>query len=229
MLNIYDLKVEYQKNPLGLDVKNPGFSWKLRSEANDVMQKCYRLLVKKVGIPVWDSGQIESDQSTNVMYQGEDLEPCTRYEIQAEIRDNQGEVAEQISWFETGLMGHQNFQGKWITHTFEDDLAAPAIFSKQFIISKKVVSARLYVSALGIYDLTLNGRAVSDTRFSPGWTNYKERLQYQTYDITSLLSGDNHLEITVGNGWLYITGGKISVDGFMEYYVCRRRCCDSKG
>ncbi len=98
-------------------------------------------------------------------------------------------------------MSNENFNADWITHGFEDDLQPCAVFCKEFALSGKVKSARAYASALGLYEIILNGEKVSDTFFAPGWTCYDKRLQYQTYDITSLLSDKNCIEMVVGNGW----------------------------
>ena len=69
-------------------------------------------------------------------------------------------------------------------------------------MSGAVARARAYVTSHGLYELHLNGRRVGDQLFTPGWTSYKKRLQYQTYDVTSLLkSGDNAVGAMLGNGW----------------------------
>ena len=117
------------------------------------------------------------------------------------VEDNHKETAEGSAWFETGLMEYSNFQAEWITHGFEDGLEPCAIFVKKFHIEKEIKSARVYASALGIYELELNGKKAGDTYFAPGWTSYQERIQYQTYDITEQIETDNEIRMTVGNGW----------------------------
>ncbi|MEV0323273.1 alpha-L-rhamnosidase [Streptomyces sp. NPDC050658] len=67
---------------------------------------------------------------------------------------------------------------------------------------KTVARARLYATALGLYDAHLNGERVGDDRLAPGWTDYKKRVQYQTYDVTGQLkSGANALGVTLAAGW----------------------------
>src|SRR5699024_9703555 len=61
--------------------------------------------------------------------------------------------------------------------------------------------ARVYASALGVYEIKINGEKVGDTFFAPGWTNYNERIQYQTYQVEEMLNETNKIEIAVGNGW----------------------------
>lgn len=201
MLIIYDLETEYRVNPVGIDETNPAFSWKLKSTQNGTMQKSYRITVSKGGNCLWDSGTVETECSLYIPYEGEALQPMSRYTVRAEITDRHGETASAEGFFETGLMSHENFKAEWITHGFEDGLEPCAVFVKEFPAKKKVARARAYVSTLGVYAMTLNGSRVGDARLAPGWTSYQSRLQYQTYDITAQLKESNRIEITVGNGW----------------------------
>ena len=76
------------------------------------------------------------------------------------------------------------------------------VFKKEFDISKKIKNATLYISALGVYEAKINGSRVGKRLMTPGWTAYEKRLQYQTYDVTNLLSdGENKIEIGAGHGW----------------------------
>lgn len=204
MLKIKELRIEYQKNPLGLDEKEPAFSWKLVSEKRNTMQVSYQILVTEEEQCVWDSGIQMGDTSICIPYKGEELKPQTEYKVSVQVRDNHGDCAEEHAYFETGLLNYQNMEADWITHGFEDDLEACAVFVKKFSCPKKVTKARLYASALGIYEFTVNQMPGSDVHFAPGWTCYQERLQYQTYDITGLLTegtDEQEIRFTVGNGW----------------------------
>ena len=201
MLNVYDFRIEYRINPLGVDAPIPRFSWKLGSGKKNVTQKSYRLVVCNEVAAVWDSGIIASDQSICIRYAGEALQPRTVYSVTVSVTDNSGEIACAEASFETGLMHCENMTAAWITHGFEDGLEAPAAFVRYFAVKSGIVRARLYVSALGIYRFTVNGMDGSDVRFAPGWTSYQSRIQYQTYDVTALLREENELRFTVGNGW----------------------------
>ena len=77
-------------------------------------------------------------------------------------------------------MFYENFKAGWITRGFEDDLEPCAVFVKRFPAGKEITRAKAYVSALGLYEMTLNGGRAGDARFAPGWTAYQRRLQYQT-------------------------------------------------
>lgn len=95
--------------------------------------------------------------------------------------------------------------------TVEVDAELTSQLRKEFSVDKPVRSARLYATALGIYDLQLNGKLVSDDRWAPGWTDYDQRTQYQTYDVTQLLKrGDNAVGARLSTGWY---AGKIAIYG----------------
>ncbi len=97
----------------------------------------------------------------------------------------------------------------WLRAPWNGDV--PPVFRKEFNIQDKIVKAELTVTAMGIYEAEINGVRVGKDLFAPGWTEYKKRLQYQTYDVTELFkSGDNVLDITVANGWCI---GEVSYEG----------------
>ena len=100
MLKITEILTEYRKNPIGIDIEKPRFSWKLESEANDVIQEAYQIAVKNGGNITWDSGKIESNQSVLVEYSGEKLLPMTKYTVNVIAWDNQSESASSSSSFD---------------------------------------------------------------------------------------------------------------------------------
>lgn len=200
-MELRDLRIEYLENPLGLDVKKPRISWKLISKEKNVLQTAYRIVVTTDGQKVWDSGEADSTSSVLIEYNGQDLVPCTLYQVQVEVWDNKGNTAIANGSFETGLLKGTNFCADWITHDFPADETACPVFTKEFKVDKEIEKVRIYATALGIYEIKLNGEKVGDTYFAPGWTNYHKRLQYQTYQADGMLHEENKLEITVGNGW----------------------------
>ena len=118
---VYDLKVNQITEALGMDVEKPVFSWKLRAEKQNTMQKQAQILVEKTAgsAGVWDSGVMDTDESAGIAYAGEALEAETRYYVTVKVWDQDGEEAETSSWFETGLMStDRTYQGwsdaKWI-------------------------------------------------------------------------------------------------------------------
>ncbi len=91
----------------------------------------------------------------------------------------------------------------------------PVRFRKTFTLERTPVRARVYMTAHGIYALSVNGSKVEGTLLAPGFTSYDKRLKYQAYDITALLrKGDNTVCITVADGWYK---GKIALGRGCEY------------
>jgi alpha-L-rhamnosidase len=201
LLQIRNLTTEYRINPLGLDERTPRFSWILESDEKDTVQSSYTVKVIGPEGSVWDTGSVDSAESILVEYSGWPFEPCTRYTVGVEVTDNHGNRASAEGWFETGLMAAANFTANWITHGYEDLTESCSVFRKVFKTDGGIMRARVYVSALGVYELRINGKRVGGDYLSPGWTSYTYQVQYQTYDITELLSADNTVELTVGNGW----------------------------
>ena len=200
-MRIYDFRAEYRKNPKGLSVKNPRFSWKISSDEKNVVQTAYQLTVMCNKKMVWDSQKQQSSQSVLVPYDGEELEEEQEYRVFLTAEDNYGNQAESALVFTTGIFDKTHFQAKMITHEFAADETACPVFFRKFSLDKPVASACLYATAHGVYEASLNGQKVGDAYMAPGWTDYHKILQYQYYEITRELKEDNTLELTVGNGW----------------------------
>ena len=200
-MRLYDLRTEYRVNPIGLTTKAPRFSWKLESDEKNTLQKSYHILVKDNENTVWDSGIKEEETSVLISYEGEKLVSETLYTVLVSVTDNHGNTSEITGSFETGVLYNINFSAQMISAEFLAEETACPVFSKSFSLNKKVAKARLYATAHGVYEASLNGQTVGDYRMAPGWTSYHNRLQYQIYDVTELLDTENKIEITVGNGW----------------------------
>ena len=94
-MNICDLRIEYRKNPQGLSVKIPRFSWKIAAEKDNTIQAAYTIRVCCEGRIVWDSGRVVSDQSVLVPYAGEQLGTEKRYDVELTVEDNYGEIQQK--------------------------------------------------------------------------------------------------------------------------------------
>lgn len=201
-MKLYDLRTEYRENPIGLTDKAPRFSWKIESEEQNTIQTVYEINVTdEKGNVVWNSGKKASDQSVLISYEGEKLADEMLYKVEVSVADNHGNVETIEGTFETGIFNNTEFIAKMITSDFPEEETACPVFGKTFAIDKKVKKARLYATAHGVYEVTLNGQTVGDYRMAPGWTSYHNRLQYQIYDVTEQLTAENEIAITVGNGW----------------------------
>ncbi len=199
-MKLYDLRTEYRINPIGLDMKRPRFSWKMKSDVPDTMQTAYHITVSDGTKTVWDCKR-ENDDSVLIPYEGEELLPETEYRVSVEVADNHGNTAEGRMTFETGIFNGKDFQAEMITHDFPESETACPVFVKNFDLHKKILKARIYATAHGVYEISLNGERVGDYRMAPGWTSYHHRLQYQIYDVTWLLRERNQIEMTAANGW----------------------------
>ena len=200
-MSIRNCQVEYLSNPLGMDEKNPRFSY---VPDGIVRQRRRRIVVTvgKSGHVAWDSGLVESRETLQIRYEGEALQPFTRYHWQVEVEDERGKVmrSDPTCFFETGFLDTP-WRAKWIARSGQHVFyASPSRFRKDFSLVKKVVSARLCITAFGFYEAWVNGQAVTDTVFNPGWTQYDKRVQYQVYDVTrDLRKGRNALAVRLGD------------------------------
>ena len=217
-----DLRCEYLTNPLGLDVPRPRLGWRLPAVDGQrgLVQRAYQVRVAASpdrlrgddgGSLLWDSGRVESDGSAHIEYGGPALSSGQRAWWTVRAWTNAGgdepSADSDPAWWETGLLAPADWGGaQWIGAPFSGDptTGSPAPFLRRdfALDGGGIVSARLYVTALGLYEFHLNGQRVGDDVFSPGWTDYKRRVQYQTYDVTPLLrEGANTAAATLGDGW----------------------------
>jgi len=209
-MNISKLKTLHMSDPLGIDV-NPYFSWIIESDARDIMQSAYRIVVAEPsGTIAWDTGKVESDNSAFISYAGDPLKSCAAYTWTASVWDNQGHQAAASAKFETAFIVPSDWQAQWIKSPFRVKKRragfakqAPAtMFRKAFSLKEQPAQARLYATCHGIYQVSINGVPPDEREFAPEHTVYRDYLCYQTYDITRLLqNGENVLGMHVGDGW----------------------------
>ena len=201
------LRCEYKVDPLGIDVAQPRLSWQLQSAERGAVQAAYQVQVARDGKTLWDTGRVASDRSVHVPYVGPALESSRRYTWRVRAWDGGGRASgwsAPASW-ETGLLKPEDWKARWIESAANDDpkTSPPSpMLRGAFAVKGAVRSARAYVTSLGLYELEINGQRVGDQLMTPGWTSYRHRLQYQTYDVTRLLrSGANAIGATLGDGW----------------------------
>ena len=208
------LRVEYLTNPIGIDVAQPRLSWRIASTRRNTMQAAYQLQVDTSEASLtrganllWDSRKVVSDASVFVDYAGPPAVSRTRYYWRVRVWDTNSRASpwSPVAYWEMGLLQPSDWTALWIgaPPTSSDSLPSPSpLLRRAFRVDDPVRSARLYVTSLGLYELYLNGQRVGDQFFTPGWTSYRRRLQYQTYDVTSLLRpGANAVGAMLGDGW----------------------------
>jgi alpha-L-rhamnosidase len=213
VLGVKRLRCEYKVDPVGIDVRRPRLSWELESAEKGVMQTSYEVRVARseqelgTGKLVWNGGKLNSDASAGVEYGGRELASGGIYFWQVRVADNHGHLSawsKPAKW-EMGLLQDADWKAKWITPDLAEDEAKSnpvPLLRREFEVKKKVERARLYATAMGLYEMELNGKRVGDAYFTPGWTAYDFRYQYQTYDVTGMVkSGANCLGAMLGDGW----------------------------
>ncbi|HLL64916.1 MAG TPA: family 78 glycoside hydrolase catalytic domain [Micromonosporaceae bacterium] len=226
-LTAYGLSCELLREPLGIDEPRPRLSWKLASDRRGAAQRAYRVRVATRAADLadpdrlcWDTGVVSSDETLHLAYDGTPLVSTTRYHWRVEVWDADGEPgAGAASWFETALLHRDEWVARWIGRdpavappmdppqgSDHSDRASrldpPAQLRRSFVLATAPVRARLYATARGVYQPRINGQRVGDVELAPGWTEYAQRLLYQTYDVTDLLAaGENVIAAALADGW----------------------------
>src|SRR5881394_2003344 len=215
------LRVEHLTNPLGIDVARPRLSWRITSAERNTVQAAYQLQVTRNERLIWDTGRTSGDSSVFVVYAGPDLESRRRYAWRVRVWDAKGRVSPWSApgWWEVGLLQPSDWAAAWIgtAPSPTDSVGGPSpLLRRAFRVSGLVTRARLYATSLGLYEVYLNGARVGDQLFTPGWTSYHHRVQYQTYDVTKLLKpGDNAAGAVLGDGWYR---GQLGFEGRRNVY-----------
>ena len=190
-----NLRTEYLIDPVGIDIANPRVFWTCEG---GVKQTAYRIVSEK-----WDTGKVESGsmraQYPLTLVSGE------RVNYKIKLWDENGDEGEwsEPAFFEMGLLRASHRKAKWITGDYKVNKMKryPVdCFRKVFVCGANVERARLYMTACGLYSAALNGERVS-MPLAPGITDYRKRVQYQTYDVTALLKEHNTLTAELADGW----------------------------
>ncbi len=207
------LRTGYYINPVGIDQVNPRLSWIIESDRQNTQQSAWQIQVAtsrqslETGDLVWDTGKYSSNASIHNYYDGPPLESGRRYYWRVRIWDNQENISpwSEVAYWEMGLLGNDEWQAEWIEPDLDENTEEPQpapMLRSEFETGGNIVSARAYVTSHGLYEMHINGRRVGQDLFTPGWTSYNNRLQYQTYDITRYLKpGRNGVGVFLGDGW----------------------------
>ncbi|HTV53450.1 MAG TPA: alpha-L-rhamnosidase N-terminal domain-containing protein, partial [Terriglobia bacterium] len=217
------LRCEYREDPLGIDALQPRLSWLLESTdpgARGQVQTAYQVLAasseERLGSghgDLWESGKIQSDRSTQVVYGGKPLASRQRAWWKVRVWDKAGRVSpwSKTAYWSMGLVSNADWTGKWIGLDRGEDGAGaggaerrvlPArMLRKDFRVEGEVRRATLYLSGLGLFEAYLNGRKVSADVLAPALSDYDRRVFYLTYDVTGdIKPGDNAIGVILGNG-----------------------------
>lgn len=216
------LRVNHKKNPLGFNLAKIHLSW----EVKDVCGKWAvetRIIVSESSNMeklVYDSG-VQENYHENQMLVSFDLKPRTRYYWQVEVKDDKGDCAKSNpAWFETGKL-QESWTAKWIG-TEENEKRMPLLY-KEFELKEKPESVRWHVCGLGLYEAYANEKKAGREFLMPGYHCYDSFLEYQTLDVTELLSqGKNKIAVLLGEGWYK---GRFGFDGdYRNLYGNQKKC-----
>lgn len=216
------LRVNHKKNPLGFNLAKIHLSW----EVKDVCGKWAvetRIIVSESSNMeklVYDSG-VQENYHENQMLVSFDLKPRTRYYWQVEVKDDKGDCAKSNpAWFETGKL-QESWTAKWIG-TEENEKRMPLLY-KEFELKEKPESVRWHVCGLGLYEAYVNEKKAGREFLMPGYHCYDSFLEYQTLDVTELLSqGKNKIAVLLGEGWYK---GRFGFDGdYRNLYGNQKKC-----
>lgn len=211
-LDVGDLRCEGLLSPRLVETRSPRFSWRMRSSARGALQQAYQLRIREVKTRAGGSStfletpRIERPDSQWVQIEGLNVSPQSRYEWQVRLWDEQGRDSgwSEPATFETGLQGRE-WRGEWISDGRKvavGDAPPARYFRGRFAAKGSPRRGTLYLSAFGVVEPWLNGKRVTEDCFIPGWPDYRKRVFYVSYDVSTLIQdGDNVLGLVLGEGW----------------------------
>ena len=214
------LRCDGKSEPAAVAHAHPEFSWRLAAASpalHGVSQSAYRIQVAASegsfapvegaqGI-LWDTGKIASAATAGIAYAGAVLEPQRAYAWRVEVWDEQQRASgwsATAHWTQTPV-----WHAAWIAARSSEGGEANQplpLFRKSFRLDRPIARAMVYVSGLGQDEIRINGRKVGGRKVSndvltPGWSDYRKTVYFDSYDVTSLLrSGANAMGVMLGNG-----------------------------
>ncbi|WP_438482584.1 family 78 glycoside hydrolase catalytic domain [Oleiharenicola lentus] len=210
-LIVTDLKTDHAVNPLGVDVVSPVLQWRVQSAERGQKQTAWQVLVassaEKLAAntgDLWDSGKVSTDQTAHVPYAGKPLTSSQGvfWKVRSWDRDGKPTAWSEVATWTAGVVRERDWQAKWI--------GAPSqlentLLRRDFVVKPGLRRALAHVTGLGQYELFLNGKKSGVDLLSPGWTNYRKTVLYDTRDITALLrTGANAVGLSLGNGMFHV-------------------------
>lgn len=218
-VRVTGMKVSGLVAPLGID-ETPTFSWQTESDERGFQQQSYAITVTDAsGKKVWHSGVVTSDAQSNIRYEGMPLRSRAAYRWTVRIAGTKGEVSKvATSTFETAFLDASEWKAEWIGG--ERSAAVPYYGTHFEVGKKKVVRARIYATALGVFTMKVNGAAVTENQLEPGESEFVKTVQYATYDVTPLLRhGRNTIVAQVGGGIFNVA--KVGANGGLTERYCK--------
>ena len=216
------LRVNHKKNPLGFNLAKIHLSWEVKAVCGKWAVETRIIVSESSNMEklVYDSG-VQENYHENQMLVSFHLKPRTRYYWQVEVKDDKGDCSKSNpAWFETGKL-QESWTAKWIG-TEENEKRMPLLY-KEFELKEKPESVRWHVCGLGLYEAYVNEKKAGREFLMPGYHCYDSFLEYQTLDVTELLSqGKNKIAVLLGEGWYK---GRFGFDGdYRNLYGNQKKC-----
>jgi alpha-L-rhamnosidase len=223
-VTIVDIRFEHRRDAFGIGEAQPRLSWIIATTTAGWRQASYEIEAHgSDGRLRGRTGRVASDQSVLVSWPFAPLSSRERLTVRMRVWgvDGQPSAWSEPAPVEAGLLQADDWTARFVTPDWEEDTSRPQagpVLRHEFDVRAGVAKARLYVTALGVYEAQLNGVTVGDHVLDPGWTSYNYRLRYQTFDVTSLLrEGRNAIGAMLGDGWyrgrLSFNGGRRNIYG----------------
>lgn len=223
-ISIQRLQIEHLRETLGTGTDRPRLSWQIKTAIQNWRQAGYQLECYGAEGQLRDrTGRIDSEQSVLAAWPFEPLQSREQVSLRVRVwgKDGSESAWSEPVFAETGLLRPADWHARFISPIWPEDTSKskPAPYlRREFDLRDGIKSARLYITALGVYEAELNGQVIGDQVLSPGWTVYDQRLRYQTFDVTGLLKpGRNAIGAILADGWfrgrLGFGGGKRNIYG----------------
>ncbi|WP_062352853.1 glycoside hydrolase family 78 protein [Herbidospora yilanensis] len=197
-LHVGPVTFEHHRDPLGIGEATPRLSWVVRTELPGWLQQAYDI-ERSDG----STTHVVSGESVLTPWPGRPLRSRERLGVRVRVQGRDGSASDWSPWseVEAGLLEPADWRAG-ATAPPRDLLSGAPLLRRDFRARAAIASARLYVTAHGLYEVEVNGRPVGDDVLAPGWTSYHHRLRYRTHDVTGLLrEGDNTIGATLAEGW----------------------------
>ena len=207
------LRCAGQTAPLSVADAQPAFSWHVAAASaslRGVSQSAYEIRIgaldagavagAAVDPILWSSGVVHSGATSGVLYAGPALQPHQFYAWQVRVWDEAGHAT---AWSRTARWAQAPiwWRVRWIAAPTAGISESMPLFRKAFTLDAQVVRAVLYASGMGQDELRINGRKVGNDELTPGWSEYRKTVYYDSYDVTALVhAGENALGVLLGNG-----------------------------